>query len=301
MGVRRNRQTKAAGCVSATHPSPSAGSAPILPILGIVVGICLLAAPIVLDLRETWVNSQAVSVMSDTVDLSQDPDHTYYLQQARAYNAVLAGEEPEIDAGDILPYEQQLGSDREPVVSWVEIPSISVRLPVYLGTSEAVLSAGVGHVEWSSLPVGGASTHSVLTGHSGMYDSRMFDDIRNLQAGDLFAVHTLGDTYVYEVSDIRTVWPEETESLGVVPGEDLCTLVTCTPYGVNDHRLLVTGTRTSRQLESNTLAQDAVNYATNPRVLPLIAGLAIVALGLALYVWRRRAKTNEDDRAKRKR
>lgn len=258
-----------------------------LPIAGLCLGIALLAAPVVMDVREAWLGRQAISQADAT---NTDPRHDYYLAQARAYNAQLAGETPDIPTDELLPYEQQLDSVEKQVVAWIEIPRIAVQLPVYLGTSDAVLAQGVGHVEWSSLPVGGASTHAVLTGHSGMFDSRMFDDIRLLEVGDLFAVHSLGDEYVYEVTSIRTVWPQEVDSLQIAAGEDLCTLVTCTPYGVNDHRLLVTGARTTRQLESATAAQAALAYATRPRVWPLLAGMAAAVAVICVVLARRRRR-----------
>ena len=128
-------------------------------------------------------------------------------------------------------------------MGYVEIPVISVNLPIYHGTGTDSLERGVGHLLGSSLPVGGESTHAVLTGHSGMATSKMFTDLEQLKEGDVFYLHTLGETLAYQVTELNTVLPHETELLAVVPEKDYCTLVTCVPYAVNSHRLLVRGER----------------------------------------------------------
>lgn len=265
---------------------------PVLQAIGIVFGLCLLIAPIVFDLAETWQNNQAISAMADSVNGHDDAKIQESLAQARAYNAKLAGDVQGLAAQAVLPYDEQLALSEDGVISWLEIPCLNLKLPVYRGTSEETLSSGIGHLEGTYLPVGGESTHCVLTGHSGMYNSRMLDDLRQMKMGDLFAVHTLNEELVYEVESISVVLPEEVDSLAIVPGRDLCTLVTCTPYGVNDHRLLVTGHRTDKQLEQSSLGQEALAYATNMRVLPFILGLLSAVAGVAIYARsRRRRKT----------
>ena len=128
-------------------------------------------------------------------------------------------------------------------MGYVEIPKIQVNLPIYHGTDAEVLDRGVGHLLGSSLPVGGENTHTILSGHSGMASQKMFTDLDQLAPGDVFYLNVLNETLAYQVTEINTVLPYETELLGIVPGEDLCTLVTCTPYGINTHRLLVCGSR----------------------------------------------------------
>ena len=128
-------------------------------------------------------------------------------------------------------------------MAYIEIPKINLKMLVYHGTSDEVLAVGAGHLEGTSLPVGGPTTHCVITAHSGMKTMKAFDELRLLEVGDCFTVTTLGTSYEYEVESIETVLPYETESLGIVEGEDRVTLVTCTPYGINDHRLLVHGVR----------------------------------------------------------
>ena len=216
----------------------------LITLLLILVGVGLMVWPWVVDMLEEYGVGATISEVSSRVDSMPAEEKQWYLDQANAYNKVLAGEEPDMDASQIVDYNEQLTYDRDPMMSWVEIPSIDVSMPIYHGTGDAALMAGVGHLEGTSLPVGGESTHCVITAHSGMRNLRMFDDIRQLELGDLVLIHTMGDVYAYRVTSSEVVWPDETSSLEVVPGEDLLTLVTCTPYGVNDHRLLVHCERT---------------------------------------------------------
>lgn len=140
-------------------------------------------------------------------------------------------------------YGSQLNLAGNGIMGYVEIPKIQVNLPIYHGTDAEVLDRGVGHLLGSSLPVGGENTHTILSGHSGMASQKMFTDLEQLTRGDVFYLNVLNETLAYQVTEINTVFPYETDLLGIVPGEDLCTLVTCTPYGVNTHRLLVRGSR----------------------------------------------------------
>ena len=196
-----------------------------------------------------------------------------------SYNEQLAGEATELPVDQIEPYAQQLIFDRDPMMSWVEIPSIDVSMPIYHGTSEEVLMAGVGHLEGTSLPVGGTSTHCVLTAHSGMRNLSMFDDIHSLEPGDLVLLHTMTKTLAYKMVDSEVVLPEEMESLTIEPGADKVTLVTCTPYGVNSHRMLVRGHRVDNQSEAVRLTADAI------RIDPLlVAPIAAIPLLLALLL-----------------
>ena len=140
-------------------------------------------------------------------------------------------------------YEELLNIAGDSIMGCVEIPKISVQLPIYHGTGADSLERGVGHLLGSSLPVGGGSTHTILTGHSGMATQKMFSDLPQLEVGDVFYLKVLGDTLAYQVDQIHTVLPHDTTYLGIEQNRDLCTLVTCTPFGVNTHRLLVRGTR----------------------------------------------------------
>lgn len=169
-------------------------------------------------------------------------------QRAAAYNVAITpgtadaySEESLLSAAE--NYDSQLNIAENGIMGYVEIPKIQVNLPIYHGTDAEVLDRGVGHLLGSSLPVGGENTHTILSGHSGMASQKMFTDLEQLTQGDVFYLNVLNETLAYQVTEINTVLPYETDLLGNVPGEDLCTLVTCTPYGVNTHRLLVRGSR----------------------------------------------------------
>ena len=213
------------------------------------------------------------------------------LLQARAYNELLAHESPELPADQVEPYEDQLIFDRDPMMSWVEIPSINVDMPIYHGTSEEVLMAGVGHLEGTSLPVGGTSSHCVLTAHSGMRNLSMFDDIHALKEGDLVLLHTMGQTLAYKVVGSEVVWPDEIESLAIEPGADKLTLVTCTPYGVNDHRLFVHCDRTE-YVEQEAVEQKGLLARHWGRrevaALVVVAAMALVLLDVVVHRARKR-------------
>lgn len=265
----------------------------VLPYVGVLVAIVILAVPSVADLMEALRASSTISTLSSTVDVLPAEQKQRLLDQAHRHNARLAGD-ASAGAGDgtgadeeLLPYEEQLSTDDTTIMGWLDIPSIAVRLPVYHGTSIEGLSAGVGHLEQSSLPVGGASTHCVLTAHSGVAASRMFDDIRLLEPGDVFVLWTLGDPYAYEVTGSEVVLPDELSSLHVVAGEDLCTLVTCTPYGVNSHRLLVHARRCA--YDAGTVSSTPTHVSS--RNVPIYVALALVAVTILVAVLVRRKRT----------
>lgn len=274
-----------------------------LPILGLLLGLMILVAPIATDLYAQWKNTRVISGMTSVANDENDPARLELLANAYKYNSVLAG----------VPYEgmkgsatEELAKDREArgedgsvpdvggepagnlgyadqlnydgvAMSWIEIPKIGVKLPVFHGTSDDALSSGAGHLEGSSLPVGGLSTHTVITAHSGSHAQRMFDDIRRLEPGDIFVVHTLGTSYAYMVYSTEVVLPDERASLSIQQGEDLCTLVTCTPYGVNDHRLLVHARRTTK-LPGAPSASDVAEGIIGIRTLPFAIATAIAAV-----------------------
>lgn len=232
-----------------------------------------------------------ISQVTERADTMPAKERQWYLDQARAYNDQLAGLSPSMDPSKIASYKKQLAFDGDSMMSWIEIPSINVSLPIYHGASDAVLMAGVGHVKNTSLPVGGSSTHCVLTAHSGMRNLRMFDDIRQLAPGDLVLLHTLGNIYAYQVTGSEVVWPDQVSSLSIEPGKDLLTLVTCTPYGVNDHRLLVHCKRTGYDPGEAADAGALQNRHWGMREWALlIAALAASVIAADVAVRRLRAK-----------
>lgn len=223
----------------------------LIPIIFILVGFGLLAYPWI---SEYLFENRTDSVINTYEVAANDTDNQekqIMLEEAGRYNKQLSQAqvtltdpftEEESSDGE-FDYDSVLALDDSGLMATIEIPKIAVNLPVYHGTSTEVLESGIGHLEGSSFPIGGESTHTVLSGHTGLNSAKLFTDLTELEKGDLFFLHVLGDTYTYQVSGIYIVLPEDTSKLMVQEGKDLVTLVTCTPYGVNSHRLLVTGTR----------------------------------------------------------
>lgn len=225
------------------------------------------------------------------------------LAEARAYNQEMlhnielldpfSVNKPETDAR----YENTLNVNGSGMMGYIRIPKINVELPIYHGTSEEVLQAGVGHFQGTSLPVGGESTHAVLTGHRGLPSKLLFTDLDKVAEGDVFYIRVLGETLAYEVDQILTVLPSETQDLAIVQGQDYVTLVTCTPYAVNTHRLLVRGHRIPYE-EAVQIAEDTAVEAELPfqvkMLLLAIAVLLAVLLGsgIAALVKRGRNRKN---------
>lgn len=266
----------------------------LAPWLIIAAGLALLAWPVVTDWYFAWQAEQSIQEIVSVYDDMSDPERLQNLEQARAWNARQAHQPYAEPAGDIWEYRWQLTykSTPESMMAWLDVPKIGTRLPIFHGTGEAELMAGVGHCDWSSLPVGGEGMHCVLTAHSGMQGTRMFDDINLLQEGDVFVVWALGEPYAYRVCRIRTILPEQIDALHAEEGRDLCTLVTCTPFGVNTHRLLVTGERC--EYTENMGATGGLTPWVNRRTEPLLAGMAVLA-ALLFVLWCRRRKRKRDE------
>ena len=184
------------------------------------------------------------------------------------------------------------------LMGYLEVPKISLSLPIYHGTSEEVLKKGIGHLEGSTLPIGGASRHAVLTGHSGLVQAKLFTDLTRLQVGDLFYAHLLGQTLGYQVDKIKVVEPNDTGDLMRVQGEDYCTLLTCTPYGVNSHRLLVRGTRVDYLPEVHEAIQSESGSAADHTILTAAAITSAVMSGLivvTVVVSRKRSQKDQPE------
>ena len=215
-------------------------------------------------------------------------------QRAIAYNLAITpgtadaySEEALVSAAE--DYDSQLDIAGNGIMGYVEIPKIQVNLPIYHGTDAEVLDRGVGHLLGSSLPVGGENTHTILSGHSGMASQKMFTDLEQLTQGDVFYLNVLNETLAYQVTEINTVLPYETDLLGIVPGEDLCTLVTCTPYGVNTHRLLVRGSRIPYEeaavLEEETASAEPVASTWEAKYLQGLLLGCTAAVGVSAIVF----------------
>lgn len=198
-------------------------------------------------------------------------------------------------------YESVLDVTGTGIMGYIEIPSIDVSLPIYHGTNESVLQIAIGHIESSSLPVGGIGTHCVISGHRGLPSAKLFTDIDQLQNGDRFMIQVLDRTLTYEVDQIRIVLPSELQDLEIDPNQDYCTLVTCTPYGVNTHRLLVRGHRVENEKGQANVTAEAIQF--EPVIMaPLIAAPLLLILIIWLFIFTgKRAKHKDALREQRER
>ena len=217
----------------------------ILLVLAMLAGAAIIAYPTFADWWNSLHQSRAVASYIQTVEKIDTAEYDRLLQEAEAYNRKLA------ESGIITrlmeeqkeEYDRQLKVEGTDIMGYIDIDRVKIHLPIYHGTDDAVLQVAIGHIEGTSLPIGGESTHCVVSGHRGLPSARLFTDIDRLVEGDIFTLTVLNHVATYEVDQILTVLPTEVESLEITPGEDYCTLVTCTPYGVNTHRLLVRGHR----------------------------------------------------------
>ena len=256
-----------------------------------VAALGLLLYPLVGELLSEKYHSDVETAYTAAIEDTDDAELTAQRQAAQQYNAMLAN--ATISEGGVsappLAYADQLTVGG--VMAYIDIPKINVYLPVQHGTGAETLERSVGHVMGTSLPVGGSSTHAVLSAHSGMASSKLFSDIDRLAEGDTFYIHVLGDTLAYEVDAINTVLPTDTSLLQIEEGKDFVTLVTCTPFGVNTHRLLVRGHRVPyvpEQKAETAEAQKATSSWMQHYLTGLVIGLGAVAMvGGAYFLVRR--------------
>ena len=257
-----------------------------------VMAAGLLLYPLIGELVSEKYHSDVETTYTAAIEDTDDVELTAQRQAAEQYNAMLSGTAA-ITAGGAsappLPYAEQLTVGG--VMCYIDIPKINVYLPVQHGTDAETLERTVGHVVGTSLPVGGSSTHAVLSAHSGLASSKLFSDIDQLAEGDTFYIHVLGDTLAYKVDSINTVLPPATRLLQIEDGKDYVTLVTCTPFGVNTHRLLVRGHRVSYTPEQETTTTEekpAASSWTQHYLTGLAVGLGAVAVvGGAYFLVRR--------------
>ena len=276
----------------------------VILIIVFLVGLSLLLYPSLSDYWNSFRQSRAIASYVESVSHLDNQEYQALLEEARAYNASLVGDKTRFSPTEeeLAEYLTLLGSTGA-AVGYVEIPAIKLTLPIYLGTSETVLQVGVGTMEGSSLPIGGESTHAVLTGHRGLPSATLFTDLDRLVQGDMFHIHILNETCTYEVDQILIVEPAEMDALEIAEGEDYCTLVTCTPYGVNSHRMLVRGHRIETP-------EDAVFVQVSPDALQMdplfIAPFVAVPILLVLLLFllfggqKRSAKSNSHQKAQAK-
>ena len=228
---------------------------------------------------------------SEAVAKMSPEEYKKILESARKYNEQLAerGLHFALNDADKAAYEKELNIDGSGIMGYVSIPKFHVRCPIYHGVEEDVLQRAIGHLEATSLPVGGKNTHTQISGHRGLPSARLFTDVDKIKEGDTWTITVLNETYTYECDQIRIVEPEDLSELQIVAGEDLCTLITCTPYGVNTHRLLVRGHRVPNAQGSADIIADGIQIEPI-YIAPILAIPAIIILLTVLLVSTRRAK-----------
>lgn len=262
----------------------------ILAIFVLLIGLGVLGYPTLSNYLSQKNSSYALDTYEKEVKKQNKKTLEHEWAKAKAFNETLAGNpvhDPFIEGSgyaiqsnyfELLNINNMMGK--------LEIPKIKVEMPIYHGTSEKTLKRGIGHLEGSSLPVGGKSTHSVLTGHTGVTAGKMLTDLTELKEGDLFYVSVLDKTLAYKVDQIQVVLPEETDALKLIKGQDHCTLLTCTPYGVNSHRLLVRGVRTKYIAKEKEKIKPIKKTFENRKVLivAIITTIVMVILiGIRIY------------------
>lgn len=267
----------------------------ILLVIIFLIGLSLLLYPTFSDYWNSFHQSRVITSYSETVAQLDNEQYDKILESAIEYNrslrqktGTLALTEKELEE-----YNRQLNIGGDGVMGYIEIPSIDVHLPVYHGTEESVLQVAVGHIEGTSLPTGGIGTHTVLSGHRGLPSAKLFTDLDELVVGDTFILHILDEMLTYEVDQILIVEPQEIDELMIDSEKDLCTLVTCTPYGINSHRLLVRGHRVENEEEVQELRVAADAMRIEPVVVaPLIAVpvLLILILWIMVKSWKSKNK-----------
>lgn len=248
-----------------------------------LLGLSILLYPTFSDAWNQYRNAKLINTYETAVNDLPDKDYDRFWKEAKRYNrehTVNTFVDAFDEKGDYIlsdAYKKILDPDGEGLMGSIEIPKIQARIAIYHGISDDVLEKGAGHVEGTSLPVGGKSTHAVLAAHRGLPSAKLFTDLDQMEIGDIFFLHILGKTLAYKVDQIKTVLPSETEDLDIIKGEDHVTLLTCTPYGVNTHRLLVRGTRT-KYVENKTEINDTV-----PQKLAQADPKKIMEIGLVVF------------------
>lgn len=282
----------------------------IAPLVMVMVGLAILLYPTISNFLIEQNASRMIESYDDAVDALSEEERLAILDEAHAYNAALAARAGAGSAGEadsassaesaalLERYNEVLDLNGNGMMGYISIPSIEVTLPIYHGVEEQVLQEAVGHIEGTSLPVGGMATHAVLSGHRGLPSAKLFTDLDQMQEGELFFIRVLDETFAYQVDGIETVLPDETSSLAIRAGEDRVTLVTCTPYGINSHRLLVHAHAVPYVPEMDELVGKPGNFINIPLpYLLLIIALAVLAVVFAVLRHRQRRDARESRRS----
>ncbi len=250
-----------------------------------LIGFSLLLYPTFSNYWNSLHQSRAVASYVEQVEALQEDEYAAVWQQATDYNRDLALREQRftLSEEEDARYHATLNPIGNGIMGYVEIPSIGVNLPIYHSTEEAVLQKAIGHLDWTSLPTGGEDTHCVISGHRGLPSAKLFTDIDKLVPGDTFMLCVLNEVLTYEVESIATVDPDDVWGLQIEKGRDLCTLVTCTPYGINTHRLLIKAHRIETAQDAPTIRVTADAMQVDPMIIaPILASPVLLVLLLLL-------------------
>ena len=253
----------------------------------LIAGLSLLLYPSFSDWWNSMHQSRAVASYVEQVAQIDEEQYAHLWDAAWNYNRSLIDRPNTYTLSDEqkAEYDQILDIGGLGIMGYIEVPAIGVTLPIYHGTDEAVLQIAVGHLEWTSLPVGGESSHCVVSGHRGLPSAKLFTDLDKLVVGDIFVFRVLDEILTYEVDQILIVKPNETEALLIQEGQDLCTLITCTPYGVNSHRLLVRGHRVENQEEVKAIRVTADAMQIEPVIVaPIVAIPMLLVLLIGVLI-----------------
>lgn len=253
-----------------------------------IIGLCIFLYPSVSDLINSWLQKQEISKYEHLVSELSYEEYDKLIIDAREYNKTLIGNTltQNVEKSQKETYKKLLSLDKTGIMGYLYISKINVRLPIYHGTDEATLQIGIGHLEGSSLPVDSETQHVIISGHTGLPSSKLLTDLVELEVGDEFKIDVLNQRYTYEVEQILVVEPNETDSLELVKGKQYATIITCTPYGVNTHRLLVRGYLKHDTIDSN-ISGDAVVIDSSV-MIPIISIPLIIILFIIMIKLRKR-------------
>ena len=268
----------------------------IIVILFLVVGLCLSLYPTVSDYWNSFYQTRAVANYVDAVQKLDKEDYQRLWKEAQEYNKTLITKPDRwhLTKKDWKVYNKLLDVGKNGIIGYIEIPKIKVSLPIYHGVDEGVLQIAIGHIAGSSLPTGGKNTHCVLSGHRGLPSAKLFTNLDQMEEGDIFMLQVLDKTLTYQVDQIRIVKPDNMEYLDIEQGKDLCTLVTCTPYGVNSHRLLVRGHRIANVNAGDVGASDALQI--DPFLVATAMGVPVcILLIIGVFIRTRKSRRGKGD------
>lgn len=288
---KKRRPTKASSTqddgTPRSKPKRKVSTSTIVMSIILVVGLAVMAYPSFSDWWNSFHQSQAIASYSEAVEKTDPKQIEAMLQAAHEYNDRLAANPGRFSAmspEERAEYESLLNLEGNGIIGVINIPIIGVNLPVYHGVEESVLQVAIGHIEASSLPVGGPSTHTVVSGHRGLPSAKLFTDLDKLKEGDVFTFTVLNQKITYEIDQIHIVEPTDMSDLEIVEGEDLATLITCTPYGINTHRMLVRGHRVENESVSVVVPATAVQIPNYMAIIAVaIPILFVYLLGTLIY------------------